>query len=246
MSIEALFKLHDGLPRGGPGSNPSTSEAIRRLPVLPTYPRVLDIGCGPGQQTLVLAHELGGQTTAVDVYPPFLEDCRKAAESAGLGDLVEVRDLSMDALDYEPETFDLIWSEGAVFILGVEAALRLWRPLLKPGGVMAFTEATWLTDDPPAEVREFWEQAYPVMATIEANEAAAKDLGYEPVDRFTLPASDWTEEYYAPLKARIEAIKDGADADMAETIEETLHEINIFDRYNDSYGYVFYILRKAA
>ncbi|MBL6928591.1 MAG: class I SAM-dependent methyltransferase [Rhodospirillales bacterium] len=246
MSIEALFKLHEGLPRGGPGSNQSTSEAIRRLPALPAAPRILDIGCGPGQQTVVLARELHGRTTAIDVYPPFLEACRTEAQRAGVDSLIEVRDLSMDAMDFELESFDLIWSEGAVFILGVEAALRLWRPFLKPGAIIAFTEATWLTEDPPAEAKEYWAQGYPVMATAEANEATAKTLGYEALDRFILPASDWTDEYYAPLKERMDQTSDSADPDMAATIAEALREIEIFERYGDSYGYVFYILRKSA
>ena len=246
MNIEALFKLHEGLPRGGPGSSQSTIEAIKRLPPFPAPPRILDIGCGPGAQTVVLARELQGQTTAIDVYPPFLDACRAAAESAGLGHLVEVRDLSMDALDFEPESFDLIWSEGAVFILGVEAALRLWRPFLKPGAIIAFTEASWLTDNPPAEARKYWAQNYPIMATAEANEATAQAQGYEPLSHFTLPPSDWTQEYYAPLKKRIAQMETSATPGLAATIDETLHEIDIYDRHGEHYGYVFYILRKSA
>lgn len=246
MDIDSLFKLHEGLPRGGPGSNRSTREAIRRLPPLPESPRVLDIGCGPGQQSVVLAQELQGPTIAIDLYPPFLQACRINAELAGVVDLVEAREMSMDALDFEPESIDLIWSEGAVFILGVEAALRLWRPFLKPGAALAFSEATWLTEDPPAEAKAYWAENYPVMATAQANEATAEAQGYKPMDRFTLPASDWSEEYYGPLKERIEEVKPGARPAMAETIDETLREIEIFDRFGDCYGYVFYILKNAA
>ena len=245
MDIDSLFKLHEGLPRGGPGSNQSTREAIRRLPPLPVPPRILDIGCGPGQQSVVLAQELQGPTTAIDLYPPFLHACRINAEKAGVANLIEARELSMDALDFEPESFDLIWSEGAVFILGVEAALRLWRPFLKSGAIFAFTEATWLTENPPAEAKAYWAENYPVMATAEANETSAKAQGYEPLDRFTLPASDWSVEYYGPLKERMREMKPGAGPAMAGTIDETLREIEIFDRFGDSYGYVFYILKKA-
>ncbi|MBT3361063.1 MAG: methyltransferase domain-containing protein [Rhodospirillales bacterium] len=246
MDIESLFKLHEGLPRGGPGSDDSTLAAIKRLPALPAAPRILDIGCGPGQQTIVLARELQGKTTAIDVYPPFLDACRDAARTEDLGHLVETRDLSMDALDFDHETFDLIWSEGTVYIIGVEAALRLWRPFLKPGAIIAFSEATWLTDNPPHEAKEYWAEAYPVMATTQANEATAEALGYEPLDRFTLPASDWMDEYYGPLKERMAETRNGASAEMAETIDETLVEIDMYERFGDSYGYVFYILRKTG
>jgi len=70
--VEAFFRLFDELPRHGPGSDDSTREALRRLPPLPAAPRVLDLGCGAGRQTLVLARELGAPITAVDLHAPFL------------------------------------------------------------------------------------------------------------------------------------------------------------------------------
>ena len=54
----------------------------------------------------------------------------------------------MRQLDFEPASFDLIWCEGAAYIMGVEAALRAWRPLLKPGGRLALSEAAWLRPEP--------------------------------------------------------------------------------------------------
>ena len=60
-------------------------------------------------------------------------------------------------------SFDVIWSEGAAYILGFEKALRSWRPLLASAGHVAVTEVTWLHSDPPADLRRFWETEYPAI-----------------------------------------------------------------------------------
>jgi SAM-dependent methyltransferase len=53
---------------------------------------------------------------------------------------------SMDALDFDDETFDIIWSEGAIYIMGFETGVKQWRNFLKPGGYLAVSEITWLTN----------------------------------------------------------------------------------------------------
>ena len=247
MSLEALFTLFTGMPRGGPGSAATTQNAIGRLPALPAEPKVLDIGCGPGKQTLVLAKALQTSVSAIDIHRPFLEQLTADAAAAGLSQFIETRELSMDALDYPAESVDLIWSEGAVFILGVAEALRLWRPMLRPGGVLAFTEATWLTDTPPAEAAAFWRENYPAMATTAANTAIAEQAGFEVFDHFTLPAADWWTDLYTPLEARM-AVLEGDPAtgpDLLEVIEMTEREIDLYRRHGDSFGYVFYLTRRS-
>ena len=180
MNLEAFFTLHSGLPREGPGSDASTLEAINRLPGLPESPRVLDLGCGPGRQTLVLARTLKVPVVAIDVHQRFLDQLTSAAAKADLADYVKTRKISMDALDYPEESINLIWSEGAAYIIGVSRALSLWRPLLRPGGLLAFTEATWLTDNPSPEAAAFWEKEYPDITTIAGNlrRAEAEKRGY--------------------------------------------------------------------
>ena len=248
MNREAFFTLHSGLPRQGPGSDASTLKAIHRLPGLPESPRVLDLGCGPGRQTLVLARTLKAPVVAIDIHQPFLDQLTTAAAKTGLADYVKTRRISMDALDYPAESIDLIWSEGAAYIIGISQALQLWRPLLRPGGLLAFTEATWLTDNPPTEAAAYWEKAYPDMNTVAGILRKAEAEGYEVIATFTLPTEDWWAEYYAPLQERITALRSHcADwPELAAVIAEAEEEIDMFARFGDSYGYVFYILRKPA
>src|SRR5262249_11799155 len=58
---------------------------------------------------------------------------------------------SMSALDFPDASFDLIWSEGAIYVMGFAEGLRAWKRLLKPHGAIAVTELSWLGPDIPEE-----------------------------------------------------------------------------------------------
>jgi SAM-dependent methyltransferase len=236
--------LHDGLPREGPGDDRSTADALRRLPRLPHAPVVLDLGCGPGRQTLVLAKLLGTKVNAVDIHRPFLGQLERSAEAQGLSHLIETRLQDMGALDVPPDSVDLIWSEGAAYILGFEEALRRWRPLLKPRGLMALTECTWLTDDPPDEARDFWHNGYPAMGTITQNCRRADVHGFDVLDTFALPGSAWWDDYYTPLQSRVQQLRPTTSTELIQLLDETEREIDLFRHHGSSYGYVFFLLRR--
>jgi serine/threonine-protein kinase HipA len=245
MSLDAFFQLHSGLSQQGPGSDDATREALRRLGPLPASPRVIDLGCGPGRQTLVLARQLGVPITAVDLHAPFLAQLEASAAEQGMGHLIHTRRADFGALEDPPGSYDLLWSEGAIYHLGWAEGLRRWRPLLRAGGHLAVSEATWLTDAPPAEAAAFWREAYPALGTSASNTEAARGAGYEVLGTFPLPASAWWDGYYRPLQARIEAHRERArqDPGLAAAIAETEREIALYARHGESYGYVFYLLR---
>ena len=248
MDMEALFTLHCDIPREGPGSDEATREAIRRLPPLPPEPRVLDLGCGPGKQTLVLARHFQTPIIAVDFHAPYLGCLRQSAQAGGLSHLVDTRLGRMEDLDEQPGSVDMIWIEGAIFIVGFADGLRLWRPLLRDGGLLVASEATRLADDPPAEAQAFWHEAYPAVTTMDGNITTATECGYEVFDHFTLPRSAWWDEYYTPLRKRAALLRHEAETNpaLACILDETEREIAICDRYGDSFGYVFYLMRKTS
>ncbi len=245
MSQDAMAMLHQGFAREGPGDDDCTREALRRLPALPPHPVVLDLGCGPGRQTLVLAKTLDMHVIAVDLHAPYLDQLNRSAAAQGVSHLIETRQTDFGALDLAPASIDLIWSEGAAYILGFEESLRRWCPLLTTAGLMAVTECTWLTDRPSEEARRFWNDGYPAMATVDENSRRAHAVGLEVLDTFALPALAWWNDYYTPLLERIERLRPMADARLGALLEETEREIDLFRRHGDSYGYVFYLLRKG-
>jgi SAM-dependent methyltransferase len=242
---EAFFRLFEGLPRQGPGSDACTREALRRLGALPPAPRVLELGCGSGRSTLVLATALRSKVIAVDIHQPFLDQLRAAARERGLDGLVEARCADMAAPGVRAGSIDLLWSEGAIYLLGFEQGLRLWRPLLAPGAFVGVSECSWLTPQRPAEAAAFFGRGYPGMGGLEENLERARAAGFDPIDRFALPPRAWWDEYYAPLEQRMKALAPGAEPELAAAIDETRREIELYRRHGDSYGYVFYLLRQS-
>jgi ubiquinone/menaquinone biosynthesis C-methylase UbiE len=239
--------LHRDLPQQGPGSDASTRRALALVPDLPAQPEILDLGCGPGRQTLVLAQATGGRITAVDVAPAFLAELTQRAQAAGVADRVTTRCQSLDALDLPDAAFDLLWSEGALYSVGFDRALRALRRLLRPGASLAATELTWLSEDPPTTARRFWSEAYPAMRTREANRRAIEDAGYALETDFTLPDSDWWSGYYAELEPRIAPLRArcAGDAAAQAAFDAAQREIDLFRACSSAYGYVFFVMRRA-
>ena len=242
-ALQALFLLHAGLPRCGPGSDDATREALSRLPDLPERPRVLDIGCGPGKQTLVLADALRSPVVGLDIFPPYVQQLTEDAFKRGLGAFVEGRVATLFDIQDPPGSYDLVWSEGTIFIPTFRKGLRLWKPLLRPGGYLVVSDMSWLRADGPDEIRSFWGEGYPTMTDVAGNRLIAREEGFELVDDFPLPAQDWWDNYYDPLTERIKALRPGAEGAMAATMDATLVEMEMFRKYSEYCGYVFYLLR---
>jgi len=238
-----FFEVHSGLPREGPGDAQSTRRAFACLRGLPDRPRVLDLGCGPGAQTLELAELCAGQIVAVDNHEPFIERLRRRVLEDGLEERVQPVVADMRNLPFEPGCFDLIWAEGSIYLIGFSRGLSEWRALLNGRGQIAVSEISWLRDSAPAELRAFWEQAYPGIRTIAENQAAVREAGYELLASFALPDSAWWDSYYRPLEAKLDALEArySADPETLEVLAAERQEIGLFRKYSAYYGYVFYV-----
>ena len=241
-----FWQIHKDLPREGPGDNASTRRAFSRL-TLPTAPRVLDIACGPGMQTVELARICDGRIVALDTHRPFLDQLRRRAAAAGVDDRVSAVQASMAAVPFADRSFDLIWCEGAIYILGLASGLQQWRRLLRPGGYVAVTHPCWLKADVPAGARALWQDEGFDMTTVEANLATIGRAGYGIVDHFVLPPSAWWDDYYTPIEAKLPALRARNENDPAarRRIDEAQAEIDTYRRYGDSYGYVFFVMRQS-
>ncbi len=246
--FEVFLDVQRGLPRQGPGSDESTNQAVSLCRGLPNNPVILDIGCGPGMQTVALAQALSGSITAVDIYQEYLDQLKERVQSRGVAESIEILVADINDLPFPHQSFDLIWSEGAAYNMGFENALVDWRRFLKSGGCLAVTELVWLRHDPPAPVFGFFENEYPAMTTVENNLETIRNSGYEPLAHFTLPDSAWWEHYYGPLEEKLPALyeKYSDDADALNVIESTKSEIEMRRLYPDWYGYEFFISQKVG
>ena len=246
--FEIFWDVQRGLPRQGPGSDESTLEALALCTGLPERLALLDIGCGPGMQTVALAQALtAGHMTAVDIYQEYLDELKERAKAARVIERIDILAGDMQALPFPPQSFDLIWAEGAAYIMGFEKALVAWKRFLKANGCIAVSELVWLRPGPPTEVAEFFGREYPAMTDIETIVAAIRTSGYEPRGHFTLPDAAWWESYYTPLEAKLPSLyeKYAGDEDARSIIETAKREIDMRRRFGTWYGYEFFVGRRV-
>lgn len=240
-AVAPLLRLFKGMSQKGPGSAASTLRALSLCP-LPAQPSVADLGCGSGASTLILARALQVPILALDADGTALDDLWEAARSQDLLPMVRPRTGDMAAPDLPPESLDLLWSEGAIAHIGWSSGLRTWKKLMRPGGVMAITDATWFEEDPPLKARRAWEQWYPGMGTEASNLQIARALGWEVISHFRLPRQDWWD-YFEQVARQCQRHRE--DESLSATIAAMQAEVDLYHRAGHSYGYVFYILRKA-
>lgn len=197
-----FFELFSGLPRQGPGDARSTLRALALVPDIGPDTRALDVGCGTGMQTRLVAQQCAAHIVAIDNYPPFIEELKREAQDLGIRDRIEPCVGDMRRLGLAPKSFDVLWCEGAISVVGFEAGLREWRRLLVPGGHMAVTEVCWTKPDPPPECMAFWAREYPAIRKVAVRLNTIAECGYETVGHFTLPPSSWWDDYYRPLRQK--------------------------------------------
>jgi len=253
-----IYEIFDpSMPRLGPGDSDSTKKALgAALAALPdgvhaassTELRILDVGCGNGAQTLRLAGLTKASIVAVDNRQPYLDELQRRAEHEGVADRVRTRCVDMADMGLDEKSFEVVWSEGALYCMGFREGLEACHRLLVPRGVMAVTELTWLRSDVPAECRDFFASEYPVMTDTDTNVATIKGCKYEMLSVFTLPSDAWISDFYAPLERRLQAMREkyASDPERLALIDSCQTEIDIHGKYSDFYGYVFYVMRRRG
>lgn len=249
FDFNLICEYFSNVERQGPGSPEITIKALSFIDNLTPQSRIADLGCGTGGQTMTLAQNAPGEVTGLDLFPNFIEIFNRNACTLGLSGRVKGVVGSMtEALPFEKESLDLIWSEGAIYNIGFERGLNQWKQYLKKGGYIAVSEATWFTAERPAEIEDFWMAHYPGIDTIPNKVAQMQNAGYVPVATFVLPVNCWTEHFFAPCckiqKAFLE--KHAGSQTVEELIAGQRHEMELYYKYKEFYGYVFYIGKKTS
>jgi SAM-dependent methyltransferase len=241
-----FFEVYESLPRGGPGDPGSARRALALMNDLPAGPRVLDLGCGPGRGSTELARLTGGRVTALDRRAPFVRQQAAAARQSGLANRLDPICADMRAAPFAAASFDLVWSEGALYNVGFVEGLVVCRDLVRPGGYVAVSEAVWTVADPPDEIRDWWHAAYPEIASIEAKAADVAGAGLDVIAHFTLPASAWSDCYYSPIRERLSALRTAWARDEygLAVMAELDTEMAMFERWGHTYSYEFFVGRR--
>lgn len=229
-----FFTLHQAMDRQGPGSAEDVAWVADLVGLRPDA-RVCDAACGPGadvEHFLELVPE--GHVTAVDSHGIFIDELlgRIGVEprlTAYKGDMRKLKG-----------PYDLIWSQGAVYFVGIEAALTAWRPVLAPGGTVAFSEPAMFTDAPSEAALAYWEG---YVARSAAEIAAAVDLAdFETVATRRLPDASWAV-YHRTMQARIDALRPKARGALLEALDDAQQEIDAWQQVKHETGYLLSVVR---
>ena len=245
--MDILIETHAELERQGPGSSDMTVRALSFLDHPDRIMQVADLGCGSGGQTMVLAQHIAGNIIGVDQSPDFIRIFNNNAKKLNLGERVTGMVGSMEHLSFQKEEFDLIWSEGAIDIIGFENGLNHWNAFIKKNGYVAVTCPSWFTDERPAEIERYWADAGCELDTIAHNISIMQKSGYRFIAAFTLPEKCWTDHYFVPRQAAEKAFSERhhGNKTVADYLESSKYEVELYSKYHQHYGYVFYIGKKT-
>jgi ubiquinone/menaquinone biosynthesis C-methylase UbiE len=202
-----------------------TRRAFRMLPHL-DRPRILDIGCGSGIPTLELAKLSQGEVTGVDVDQAALNRLADRARKAGMGDRVRALNCSMFEMSFPDQSYDIIWSEGAIYPIGFERGLREWRRLLKPGGFMVVHDE---------------------QGNVEEKLVQIARCGYDLLGYFLLSQETWWQEYFAPLERLVDEFqaRHAADPAVCEELGQARRELDMFNKSPERNSSVYFVLKKS-
>lgn len=188
-------------------------------------PRILDIGCGSGVPTMELARLGQGEVIGIDIDQPALDKLTQKIREAGFSNRVQAVNCSILDMAFPDESFDIVWSEGSIFVIGFNRGIQEWKRFLKPNGFMVI-------HDEKGNVEEQLEQI---------SKCGYKLLGY-----FILSEDTWWTEYFAPLEKLI-AKSQTSYTDDPHTLEElnqAQRELEMFKHNPERNSSVCFVIQK--
>ena len=106
--------------------NKYTRKAFKLLPKCKN-PHILDIGCGTGVPTIELAKISNGHVIGIDIDVTSLKLLQRKIKETELNNRVSVTKDSILTMNFPQESFDIIQSEGSIFVIGFENGIKKWR-----------------------------------------------------------------------------------------------------------------------
>ena len=137
--------------------------------------------------------------------------------------------------------YDLIWSAGAVYFLGVGPALMAWRDALSDAGVVAFSHPAFWQGAASSAARAFW-GGDPCASDAETRAEIAA-VGYGVIGARRVTDEAW-HAYYGPLLAHCDALEaKGMTEAVADAVANTRSQAARWREVRDETGYMLYVVR---
>jgi ubiquinone/menaquinone biosynthesis C-methylase UbiE len=133
----------------------ATETLVRECGIRPGM-RVLDVGCGVGLTACRIAKGQKCRVTGVDISPKMIEWAKKNAREEGVEGMTEFLVADAQGLPFGDGEFDAVICESVLaFVQDDGKALFEFARVLKKGGFVGLTEATWVKKPTPEMVEYF-------------------------------------------------------------------------------------------
>ncbi|KAF2956874.1 hypothetical protein AS160_03745 [Marinitoga sp. 38H-ov] len=74
---------------------------------------------------------------AVDYYNQYLEKLKRKIDLMNIKNIITLQG-DMKNLEFEKEYLDIVWSEGAIYIMGVENGFKKYKKYLKKADIWLY------------------------------------------------------------------------------------------------------------
>jgi SAM-dependent methyltransferase len=192
-----------------------TERALSSIPELDN-PIILDIGCGTGVPTILLAEKYKGTVYAVDIDAPSLEILEEKIESRLFHRKTVVLNDSLLNLSKFKLKFNIILAEGVLNVVGFNRGLRIFLENLKNPGYLIIHDE--YQNDSQKRMR------------FNKNQL---DL----ITSFKLDKNTWWNEYYSCLEKKIDEIGNN------NLFHKEINEINEYKINPEKFESIFYVLK---
>lgn len=245
--------IHLGFPRESSGSHEDAMEHATELMAaqvaLNANSRVLDLGSGYGGPARFLASRFGCRVTGINLSNVEIEEATKQTKAQGLESLVAFDCGDFHELPYADESFDVVWSQDSLMYgADKQQILKEVVRVMKPGGILDFTDILASRDLEPADRQRLYERVRtPEMWDIERYLTALIDLGFK-IRR----VEDWSQHVGASYAwAREQAIRKRSELEAsvgADVVQRTLDGlafwVDMAERGN--VGWTFIVAQKSG
>jgi len=161
----------------------------------------------------------------VDIDQTQLEKLNRKIAEAGLAHRVKTINCSLFEMKFQDESFDIIWAEGVIWIIGLEKGLEEWKRLLKPNGFLVVHDE---------------------IKTVSGKLKKIPSYGYKLINHFGLPEDAWWTEYYKPLEKRIKELymKYNNNSKVLKILKQYQNDVDVFKMNPKEHRSAFYIMQK--
>ncbi|TXT67679.1 MAG: hypothetical protein BAJALOKI1v1_30042 [Promethearchaeota archaeon] len=202
-----------------------SQQTFNKIPQLPTKPRILDVGCGSGESTILLAQLTDGDVTGIDIDMNALNKFQEKLDDSTLKDRIEILKESFIENDFSNESFDLVWAEGVFHIIGYDKCLQESSRVLKNGGFLV---------------------ALDTIKVINKHLKSLDKFGFKVIDKIIWQEGAWWTEYYEPLERKIKYLRDkGTDPSLFKHLLDHEHEIAMVKHNPNEFDCAHYIYQKV-